>query len=346
MSKHGVFYLIGTSFLILCVLLICRRTGDYRKRSFYRALYTANIFELILLGWRLLGKPGSFIITRVISIGYVFTHLATVRTVRANIALLDPSRATFATACRLFINQAECFSSYGLLAMKEPSAVMELIGEKRGFEHLQRAYQAGKGALLVTGHLGFFELGGLVMREMGFPITALTLPEPSAELTQWRADFRARWGVETIIVGNDDFSVVEIVRALSQGAFVALLIDRPYDGKGIPVPVPHGEILFSTAPVLIALLAHTPIIPVGVIQQPDGNYQIEAHSAIEPQWLPEGREATLKHYTGRIASSLIPLFTKAPDQWYHFSPLACEPAEITEKQPEEISNQGTADFIQ
>jgi lauroyl/myristoyl acyltransferase len=319
---YGASILIGLGILLLAAFLLSQRAGDYRNRSFYRALYTTNAFELILLGWRLLGKPGSLIITRVIGIGYALTHPATIRAVRANIALLDPRRATFATACRLFINQAECFSNYGLLAMKEPSAVMEMLGKKEGFEHLQSAHLAGKGCLLLTGHLGFFELGGLVMREMGFPITALTLPEPSAELTQWRADFRARWGVQTIVVGKDDFSVVEIVRALGQGAFIALLIDRPYDGKGIPVPLPHGEILFSTAPALIALLAHASIIPVGVIQQPDGKYQIEAHPAIEPQWLPEGREATLEHYTRQIATSLIPLFARAPDQWYHFSPLA------------------------
>jgi hypothetical protein len=42
---------------------------------------------------------------------------------------------------------------------------------------------------------------------------------------------------------------------------------------------------------------------------------------IEPHWLPEGRAETLAHYTRQIASALIPLFARAPEQWYHFSPL-------------------------
>lgn len=320
---HGAFYLLGGAVLLLIGIFIASRAGDYRERSFYRTLYTAEIFNLILLGWRLLGKPGSFVITRVIGLGYAFTHPATIRAVRANIALLDPRRATFVMACRLFINQAECFSAYGLLALKEPRAVMEMLGRKEGFDHLQQAHQAGKGCLLVTGHLGFFELGGLVMRELGFPMTALTLPEPSTELTKWRADFRARWGVKTIVVGNDEFSVVEIVRALNEGAFIAILIDRPYDGKGVPVDLPHGQILFSTAPVLIALLSNCPIIPVGIIRESDGKYQIEAHPPIQPRWLPEGKEATLGHYARKIATALIPMFARAPEQWYHFSPLEC-----------------------
>ena len=144
--------IIATVALALCLiagaLFLKRRRGDYRRRSFYRNLYTANIFELILFGWRVLGRPGSYIITRLIALGYALTHTATIRSVRANMALLDPARASFAAACRLFINQAECFSSYGLLAMKKPEEVMNLLGDREGFDHLQQAYKAGKGCLL------------------------------------------------------------------------------------------------------------------------------------------------------------------------------------------------------
>jgi len=312
--------------LFLClfaVILLKKRRGDYRSRSFYRNLYTANVFELILFGWRTLGRPGSYVITRLIALGYALTHPSTIRSVRANMVLLDPSRDSFGAACRLLINQAECFSLYGLLAMKKPGEVMDMLGDKKGFDHLQQAHLGGKGCLLVTGHLGFFELGGLVMKQLGFPMTALTLPEPTSELTEWRADFRGRWGVETIVVGDDHFSVVQIVRALNEGAFVASLIDRPYDGIGAEVQLPHGKILFSTAPVLISLLAKCPIIPVGVTRQNDGRYRIEAHEAIQPSWMVEGRRETLEFYTRKIAAALVPMFAQEPEQWYHFSEQEC-----------------------
>ena len=318
-----VCFFILACFLIAGALLLKSRGGDYRRRSFYRSLYTANVFELILLGWRILGRQGSYLVIRMIALGYALTHSTTVRAIQANMALLDPSKVSFGAACRLLINQSESFAFYGLLASRKPSEVMDLVGDKEGFDHLQKAHEAGKGCLLVTGHLGFFELGGLVMRQLGFPMTALTLPEPSTELTKWRADFRGRWGVKTIVVGNDNFSVIQIVRALNDGAFVASLIDRPYDGTGTEVQLPHGKILFSTAPVLIALLAGCPIIPVGVTLQHDGKYRIEAHEAIHPHWLPEGKKETLIYYTREIAASLVPMFVKAPEQWYHYSELEC-----------------------
>lgn len=311
-----------TAGLLLLPAFFPRPAGDdYRHRGFYRFFYRRRGFEWILLGWQLLGRRGAWLISRSLGLFYALTHPATVRAVRDNLALLDPARSSFGSACRLFMNQAENFSTYGRLSQRPTSDVVDLLGFRQGFEHLQRARDGGRGCLLVTGHLGFFELGGLVMAQLGFPMTALTLPEPSTALTEWRAGFRARWGVKTIVVGNDSFSVLEIVRSLQQGAFVASLADRPYDGNSVPVDLPHGRIRFSTGPVLLALLAGCPIVPVGITRQADGLYHIEARAYIMPRWQPAGRTATLEHYTREVAGALVPLFAAYPEQWYHFAPL-------------------------
>ena len=160
------------------------------------------------------------------------------------------------------------------------------------------------------------------MSEMGFPITAITLPEPTPKLTQWRAAFRKRWNIDTVVIGGDAFSVLDVTRAIQNGRFVAILADRPYDENSIPVAMPQGTIPFSTGPALIALLAQCPIIPVGILKQRDGRFRVVATNFITPQWLPEGRAATLEHYTREIAQSLMPLFQEDPEQWFHFAPLA------------------------
>lgn len=319
----GIVAAVAACLVILPAFYPLAQAKDYRERRFYRALYHRRGFEWILLGWRLLGRRGAWFISRALGLFYALAHPETVRAVRDNIALLDPSRATFPGACRLFMNQAENFSTYGRLALRPTADVVDMLGFRQGFEHLQRARERGRGCLLVTGHLGFFELGGLVMAQLGFPMTALTLPEPSTALTRWRAEFRARWGVKTIVVGDHSFSVLDIVRSLREGAFVASLADRPYDGNAVPVDLPHGRIMFSTGPVLLALLAECPIVPVGITRQPDGKYHIEARAFIEPVWQDGDRQATLTRYTREIAAALVPLFAAYPDQWYHFSPLRC-----------------------
>jgi len=314
-----------------------RQDRDYRGRRFYRLLYNAWWFDFVLFAWRIVRKRLGRFISRGIGLAYALTHPATVTAIRSNVALLAPEKASFRTACRLLMNQAECFSIYGELAAIQPEKVMGLLAKKEGFQFLKQAHEEGKGCLLVTGHLGFFELGGLVMRQMDFPMTALTQPEPSPGLTQWRADFRARWGVNTIVVGDDAFSVVEIARTLRNGGFVAMLADRPYNNSNsIPVECPYGHMLFSGAPVLISLISGCPIIPVGVTTQSDGKFQITAQPPINPKWLPEGREQSLAHYTRQIAKALIPMFKENPDQWYHFSPLGCTASSGSSLKPASI----------
>ena len=309
--------------LAFVVAVFYRKRGrDYREARFYKALYRPHAFELAISVRRLVGRSVSILAARLIGAGYALTHPKVLREIQANIALLSPRCATWANAARVCIHQALNFREYAELGVSETSAALEMLGSKKGIEHIEDARSDGKGCLFVTGHFGFFELGGLVMSQMGYPMTTLTLPEPTSELTRWRADFRKRWGVETVVVGNDAFSAVEITRQLRGGAMIALLSDRPIDSNTVDVDLPHGRIPFSTAPVLLSLLSGAPIIAAGIWREPSGKFTIEATPPLRPVWLPEGREATLEHFTTRLAKEgLVPLFARAPEQWHHYSRL-------------------------
>ncbi len=315
--------------LVLVVILILggrlfllRRQGDYKNAAFYKVLYTPVGFQLAIFGRRLFGRWISERFCEVSGLAYALTHAGTLAVIQRNMALLDPSKAGRTHAIRNCITQGYNFLEFAELWLKKKGEVQGMIGGQCGLEEFAKAQALGKGCILVTGHLGFFELGGPLLAELGFPMVTLTLPEPSESLTQWRAEFRLRWGVRTLVVGGDEFSAVEITRELRGGSFVALLADRPFNKHSVPVPLPHGEILFSTAPVMVSLLSGAPIIPVGLTLQPDGKHRVEARPMFTPKWLPEGREASLLHFTQKLAQELTPMFVRAPEQWHHFSDLA------------------------
>jgi lauroyl/myristoyl acyltransferase len=303
-------------------LLLLRRQGDYKNAAFYKVLYTPVGFQLAILGRRLFGRWISERFCEVSGLAYALTHASTLAAIQRNMALLDPSKAARSHAIRNCITQGYNFLEFAELWLKKKGEIQGMIGEQCGLEEFAKAQALGKGCILVTGHLGFFELGGPLLAELGFPMVTLTLPEPSESLTQWRSEFRLRWGVRTLVVGGDAFSAVEITRELRSGTFVALLADRPFNEHSVPVPLPHGEILFSTAPVMVSLLSGAPIIPVGLTLQPDGKHRVEARPMITPKWLPEGREASLLHFTQKLAQELTPMFVRAPEQWHHFSDIA------------------------
>jgi hypothetical protein len=69
----------------------------------------------------------------------------------------------------------------------------------------------------------------------------LTQPEPDARLTELRQASRARWGVETLVVGEDAFAFIEIIKRLQEGATVALLVDRPPAPTAVTVNCSAGR---------------------------------------------------------------------------------------------------------
>jgi KDO2-lipid IV(A) lauroyltransferase len=296
--------------------------GDYRSRAFYKILYTSGGLEAAVAARRALGRSLSRGLARLIGAGYAATHPRTLAQVRKNIALLDLKKATPRAAAAVCIHQALNFADYAELAVRDVRHPLEILGAKSGLEHIDSALADGNGCILATGHFGFFELGGMVMSAMGRRIVVLTLAEHNEALTRWRADFRRRWGIETLVVGGDFFSSVEVVRKLREGALVALLADRPFDGNSVDVDLPNGRIPFSTAPVVLSLLSGAPIVAVGAWRMPGGRFRIEAQPAVRPAWLPEGRAESIAKFTRELACGrMIPMFAEAPDQWHHYAPL-------------------------
>ncbi|HEV2329433.1 MAG TPA: hypothetical protein VGY56_11675, partial [Verrucomicrobiae bacterium] len=73
-------------------------------------------------------------------------------------------------------------------------------------EIIHAARRRGRGALFITLHLGNWEHGGLLLKQLSIPLTILSLAEPDDGLTEMRNAARARYGVDTLIIGEDDFA--------------------------------------------------------------------------------------------------------------------------------------------
>jgi lauroyl/myristoyl acyltransferase len=276
--------------------------------AFGRAL--ARLFPLRVL--RALGAAAGWL--------YAWTHPSRVAVVRRNLLLLDPALPP-RTARRVYAEFGQTLADYFHIGTRPPAEALRVIGRTSGQEHLEEAHRRGKGALIVTGHLGLFELGGLLMAQSGFPSAALTFPEPSGALTAWRAAFRRRWGVETIEIGTDPFAFMEIDRKLRGGHFIATLIDRPHAQESVPVRLPHGTAHFSTGILLLAAHCQAPVLPATMVRAADGRYEARVFA---PIFIEEraSRAETLEFYSQKIADILLSVVCVHPEQWYQFVPLS------------------------
>ena len=203
----------------------------------------------------------------------------------------------------------------------DPARANELLHEWRGFEHFENARARGKGIILVTGHLGNWELGGTLLALRGLPMTVISLDEPSTELTRWRDALRQRLGIKTITVGpGHDFAFVEMMKVLQRNEILAMLVDRPYAGSGTRVKFCERDTDFSSAPALLWQHTGAAVVPAFVLQESGGRYISFADAPLDFQPGAVKREALVEN-TQRLATHFEDIIRKHPEQWFNYAPI-------------------------
>ena len=242
---------------------------------------------------------------------------------RQNLCALTGQNGTYLDAlCAENVAHFSCMlADYFLYAGGDPADIDALLAEWRGWEHFERARTRGKGAIVVTAHLGNWELGGLLLARRGLPMTVVTLEEPSSELTHWRDRMRQRLGIKTITVGpGHDFAFVEMLQALRRNELLAMLVDRPYAGSGMPVQFCGRQTEFSSAPALLWQHTDAAVLPAFVLQELGGQYISFADAPLEFAHGPEPR-AALKENTQRLATHFETIIRQHPEQWFNYVPI-------------------------
>lgn len=289
------------------------------ERAFFKLIYTPQIFEFTSRLFGFLGRGFYQAVARSVAWSYAVTQIGVTKTVQRNLELFFPAK--FGDAVKVFTNFGATIADYVAIGNMRIDEAEKLCAESLGGEHLEEARRAGRGAILATGHYGFFEFGALLLGKAGYPVTVVTLSEHTPELTQWRAAFRKRWGAETIEIGPDAFSSLRVVQALNEGGFAAMLADRPFGGPTVEVALPRGTIEFSSSPALLAYLADCPVIPVTITRRPDGRYRIVSKPGIRPRRMDGDRDANVAAATRAIAQALFEEISHDPRQWYQFVPV-------------------------
>ncbi len=198
--------------------------------------------------------------------------------------------------------------------------VNHLFGEWTGWEHFENARAQKRGILLLTPHLGNWEFGGPLLTQRGVNLQVITLKEPGNGFTELRRASRARWDIETLVIGEDPFGFVEIIRRLEAGATVALLVDRPPATSQVMVELFGRPFAASVAAAELARASGCVLLPVYL---PLTNHGYAAH-ILPPitydRAMLRKREAR-QQLTQQIIRAFEPAICQHLDQWYHFVPV-------------------------
>lgn len=195
-----------------------------------------------------------------------------------------------------------------------------LIGRRSSGRPLDEALAAGTGAILVSPHLGNWELGGLGLADLGYTVNVLTFREPDEKVNELRETVRRERGIRFIYVDRHDTSplaIIEAVNALRRNEVLALLGER--DGSshtvrcdffGKPVDIPVGA-------AYLALASGAPVIPVFVPME-NGKYATLMEEAIYFSGGHGRHEEAISNGMQRVTAVFERYIRQYPDQWYNF----------------------------
>ena len=178
-----------------------------------------------------------------------------------------PWQAVKHTARCSFRNYAKTIVDFIRFPYMEGEDVRMAVPLRYGIEHLLEAHKRGKGVLVVTGHMGNWDLAAAVLMSYGLPLHAVADSFKPERLDDLINGSRERKGMN--IIKLDASSLRGIFTALKKGETVSIVIDRPEDEKdGVPVKF-FGETAYMPAgAAAIALKTGVPLLVGYCIRRP------------------------------------------------------------------------------
>ena len=198
--------------------------------------------------------------------------------------------------------------------------VQNWLTDPAGMEIIRAARQRRRGTLFITLHLGNWEHGGLLLNQFGIRLTVLTQAEPDDGLTDLRIEARRRCGVETLVIGRDDFAFVEVIKQLQAGGDLAISLDRPPEKGGVPIEFFGHPFEASLAAAELVRASGCALIGVTIVRRPDG-YAVKVLPEFTYDRKALGSRDARRELTQQILRAFEPEIRKDIDQWYQFTPI-------------------------
>ena len=185
--------------------------------------------------------------------------------------------------------------------------------EIEGVEYFQGIVAEGRGALLVSGHFGNWEMMGARVAAEGHKVSFIVKEQTNSRVDRIQNDIRNRAGIGTIRSGGA--SIKEMVRALRNKELIGLVGDQDAGPEGYFAEFLGRQASVFRGTAYFAWKLKVPIITGFIFRQPDGRHKliVDEPFAIESEWDEETAIARLTEiHTRRLEAAI----RKAPDQYF------------------------------
>ncbi len=211
-----------------------------------------------------------------------------------------------------FRNHAKAYADL----MQLPTTPVETMRpwlKVNGLEYLEQARVIGKGVLVVSCHMGSYEVASAIWSATLTPVSFFAEELEPRAMFEWYRDTRARLGISVLTL--DHGGLRKVLQALRDNEMVITAIDRDITGTGHQMPFFGRLAPIPLGPAAIALRLGTPLFPACVYRLPDDTYQAEGGPLVfaKDTGDPKGDQVRATQELLRHIESFI---QRHPEQWH------------------------------
>jgi KDO2-lipid IV(A) lauroyltransferase len=211
------------------------------------------------------------------------------------------------------------YSRYVVDFLRGPKIRPEDVISKVRYNHWDdfgRAFDDGRGVIVILMHFGNWDMGGAVLAARGYPLNVIADTFGNDRANDIIVKARQVRGMRVIPA---DRAAIGIVRAMRRNEVLAILIDTPMAGGGVEVKFFGERTMVPAGPARIALRTGARVIPVALPRASGTSDQIIAMADLDVRLPNSGDpERDVQLLTQRIFAAHERFIRAYPDQWYIF----------------------------
>ena len=176
---------------------------------------------------------------------------------------------------------------------------------------LHEALTLKRGVILLTGHLGFWEIGLFVLPEMGIPFDVVAKPLKNPLTERYFARIRKTFGAEVL---ESRKGARKIIKALQAEHVVAILLDQHISPPGSVATEFFGRKAYTTTAITsLAMKYRVPVVPVFCLRQADSRYKVWAEPMI---LLEDDGDHAVERNTQLLTDKIEEAIRRDVTQWF------------------------------
>ncbi|MBW7912921.1 MAG: lipid A biosynthesis acyltransferase [Taibaiella sp.] len=185
-----------------------------------------------------------------------------------------------------------------------------------GVEHIEQLVKDGKGGILLSAHLGNWEVAGHLLKRINTVINIVMYDGEAEQMKQYMQQFESNRSFNIIFIKDDLSHIYEISAALARNELICLHGDRYRPGNRT---MQHNflgkDALFPAGPFILAAKLKAPVCFVFAFKETNFHYHFYAY----PPRVYEGRgtigmERMLDEYVEKLEDRL----NHYPWQWFNY----------------------------